>query len=269
MAVLLDSKRLLVTGVLDPRSIAFHVARLAQEEGAEVVLTGFGKARRVTERTAQRLPDPPDVLELDVTEPVQIEAVSKELGSRWGVLDGLVHAVAYAPSSCLGGGFLQAPWQDVATALHVSTYSLAALSAGLSPLFRAGGGGAIVGLDFDATVAWPSYDWMGVAKAGLESCARYLARDLGPDRVSVNLVAAGPLHTMSARSIEGFEHFEEVWAARAPLGWDARDPEPVARAVCMLLSDWARGISGEVVHVDGGAHAIGASSRGYGRADAD
>ncbi len=260
--MLLDGKRLLVTGVFDPRSIAFHVARLAQEEGAEVLLTGFGKALRVTERTAQRLPDPPDVLELDVTQPDQVSAVASELGSRWGVLDGLVHAVAYAPSSCLGGGFLQAPWQDVATVFHVSTYSLAALSAELASLLRAGGGGAIVGLDFDASVAWPSYDWMGVAKAGLESCARYLARDLGPDGVRVNLVAAGPLHTMSARGIEGFEHFEEVWSARAPLGWDARDPEPVARAVCMLLSDWAKGISGEVVHVDGGAHAIGTAIPG-------
>ncbi|MFN2556025.1 MAG: enoyl-ACP reductase FabI [Nitriliruptorales bacterium] len=260
--MLLEGKRLLVTGVFDPRSIAFHVARLAQEQGAQVVLTGFGKARRTTERSAQRLPYPPDVLELDVTEPSHIAAVAKELDARWGVLDGLVHAVAYAPSSCLGGGFLRAPWQDVATVFHVSTYSLAALSAGLAPLLRSRGGGAIVGLDFDASVAWPSYDWMGVAKAGLESCARYLARDLGPDGVRVNLVAAGPLHTLSARGIDGFERFEEVWAARAPLGWDARDPQPVARAVCMLLSDWAKGISGEVVHVDGGAHAMGASIRG-------
>jgi enoyl ACP reductase len=258
--MLLDGKRLLITGVLDPRSIAFHVARLAQEQGADVVLTGFGRARRLTGKTAARLPDPPDVLELDVTVPADVDAVAKELDRRWGGLDGLVHAVAYAPASCLGGGFLDAPWDDVATALHVSTYSLPALGAGLAPLFRAAGGGSVVGLDFDATVAWPGYDWMGVAKAGLESAARYLARDLGPDRVRVNLVAAGPLQTMAARSIDGFAGFEEVWAARAPLGWDARDPEPVARAVCMLLSDWAGAVTGEVVHVDGGVHAVGAGT---------
>ncbi len=256
--MLLEGKRLLVTGVLDPRSIAFHVARLAQEQGAELVLTSFGRARRLTETTARRLPDPPDVLELDVTQPDDVTTVMKELDRRWGGVDGLVHAVAFAPDSCLGGAFLEASWQDVATALHVSTYSLAALAGGAAPLFRAAGGGAVVGLDFDASVAWPGYDWMGVAKAGLESCARYLARDLGADRVRVNLVAAGPLHTVAARSIEGFDTFDEVWAQRAPLGWDARDPEPVAKVVCWLLSDWAEAVTGEIVHADGGAHAVGA-----------
>lgn len=256
--MLLTGKRLLVTGVLDPRSIAFHVAALAQQEGAEVVLTGFGRGRRITEASARRLPDPPDVLELDVTVPADVEAVGDELARRWGALDGVVHAVAFAPASCLGGGFLTAPWEDVATALHVSTYSLAALGSGLAPLLAGSGSASVVGLDFDASVAWPNYDWMGVAKAGLESAARYLARDLGPSGVRVNLVAAGPLHTVAARSIDGFGGFEDVWRARAPLGWDARDPSPVARAVCLLLSDWAGGITGEVVHVDGGAHAVGA-----------
>ncbi|MGH3441452.1 MAG: enoyl-ACP reductase FabI [Nitriliruptorales bacterium] len=254
--MILDGKRLLVTGVLDPRSIAFHIARLAQEQGAEIVLTGFGRARRITETTARRLPDPPDVLELDVTQPADIEAAAKELDRRWGGLDGLVHAVAFAPASALGGNFLSTPWDDVATAIHVSTYSLPALGSGFAGLFRAAGGGSIVGLDFDASVAWPSYDWMGVAKAGLESAARYLARDLGPDQVRVNLVAAGPLRTMAAKSIEGFDGFDG-WEERAPLGWDMTDPEPVARAACMLLSDWSAGITGEIVHVDGGAHAMG------------
>ena len=258
--MLLEGKRLLITGVLDPRSIAFAVAQLAQEQGAEVVLTSFGRARRLTETSARRLPQPPDVLELDVTVPDDVAAVASDLEQRWGGVDGVVHAVAYAPPSCLGGGFLTAPWEDVATALHVSTYSLAALAAGLAPLLRAAGRSSVVGLDFDASVAWPSYDWMGVAKAGLESCARYLARDLGPGGVRVNLVAAGPLHTMAARSIDGFDTFDEVWSQRAPLGWDARDPLPVAQAVCLLLSDWSSAITGSIVHADGGVHAVGAAS---------
>ncbi|MDX1658318.1 MAG: enoyl-ACP reductase FabI [Nitriliruptorales bacterium] len=258
--MLLEDKKLLITGVLDPRSIAFSVARLAQEQGAEIVLTGFGKGRRLTERTAQRLSETPDVLELDVTNEQDIANVAKEVDDRWGHLDGMLHAVAFAPESCLGGGFLDAPWEDVSTALQVSTYSLAALGRGFSSLLEASGSGAIVGLDFDASVAWPGYDWMGVAKAGLESTARYLARDLGPRGIRVNLVAAGPLHTMAARSIDGFGGFEDVWTDRAPLGWDMRDPEPVARTVCALLSDWTPATTGEIVHVDGGVHALGSSA---------
>ena len=256
--MLLEGKKLLLTGVLDPRSIAFHVARVAQEQGAEVVLTGIGRARRLTERAATRLPDPPDVLELDVTREQDVAAVARDLEERWGRLDGLLHAVAFAPSTCLGGGFLDAPWQDVATAMQVSTYSLAALGRGFADLLADADGAAIVGLDFDAAQAWPGYDWMGVAKAGLEATSRYLARDLGPRGVRVNLVAAGPLRTIAASSIDGFEHFEPVWDERAPLGWDVRDPEPVARTVCALLSDWLPAVTGEIVHVDGGAHAIGA-----------
>ncbi len=255
--MLLDGKRLVITGVLDPRSIAFHVARIAQEQGAEVVLTGFGRAKRLTERTAKRLPQPVDVLELDVTQPDDIDALRKELDERWGRVDGLLHAIAFAPESCLGGGFLDAPWADVATAMQVSTYSLPAVAGGLAPLLEAGRG-SVVALDFDATVAWPSYDWMGVAKAGLESASRYLARELGPRGVRVNLVAAGPIRTMAATHIDGFDTFEDVWGERAPLGWDVTDPEPVARTVCGLFSDWFPATTGEVVHVDGGAHAMGA-----------
>lgn len=256
--MLLEDKRLLITGVLDPRSIAFHVARTAQAEGAELVLTGFDKARRLTERTAGRLDDEPDVLELDVTREEDVRGVAEDLADRWGAVDGVLHAVAFAPDACLGGGFVDAPWDDVAEALHVSAYSLAALGRGLRGLLAAAGSASIVGMDFDAQVAWPGYDWMGVAKAALESTARYLARDLGSEGVRVNLVAAGPLSTMAARSIEGFSSFEDVWQRRAPLGWDLKDPEPVARAVCMLLSDWSAGITGEIVHVDGGVHAMGA-----------
>lgn len=268
--MLLDGKRLLITGVLDPRSIAFSVARVAQEQGADVVLTGFGRGKRLTERAASRLPERPDILELDVQKPEDIDAVRGELGSRWGGLDGVLHAIGFAPASCLGGGFLDAPWEDVSTALHVSTYSYVALGRGLADLLASDGGGSIVGLDFDATIAWPGYDWMGVAKAGLESANRYLARDLGPRGIRVNLVSAGPLHTMAARSIEGFSAFEDVWSERAPLGWDLRDPDPVARNVCALFSDWMPAVTGEIVHVDGGVHAVGTGlPEGYGATAAD
>ncbi|CAN5870884.1 enoyl-ACP reductase FabI [soil metagenome] len=259
--MLLEGKRLLVTGVLTEASIAFAVARLAQEQGAEVVLTGFGRGLSITQRVARRLPQPVDVLELDITDSAQIEAVAANLGDRWGALDGVVHAIGFAPSSAIGGDFLTTPWEDVATAVQVSTYSLASLAKGMAGLLRKAGGGAIVGLDFDATVAWPAYDWMGVAKAGLESACRYVARDLGEQQTRVNLVAAGPLRTMAAKQIAGFSEFEDVWAKRAPLGWDVTDAEPVARVVCALLSDWMPAVTGEIVHADGGAHAMGGNVR--------
>jgi enoyl ACP reductase len=251
---LLAGKRVLVTGVLNDSSIAFSVARLAQEQGAEVVLSSFGRVMRITERAARKLPEPPVIVELDVTSEADFAALADRLP---GPLDGVVHAIAVAPESCLGGGFLDAPWEDVAVALRVSTHSLPALVAACGS--RLVDGGAVVGLDFDnSRQAWPVYDWMGVAKAALESSARYLARELGPRRVRVNLVAAGPLRTLAARSIPGFEHFESVWAERAPLGWDVRDAEPAARAVVALLSDWFPATTGEIVHVDGGFHATGA-----------
>jgi enoyl ACP reductase len=255
---ILDGKRILVTGVLTDASLAFAVARRAQQEGADVVLTGAGRGLSLTRRTARKLPSQPDVLELDVTSPAQVDAVRDELSSRWGGLDGLLHAIGFAPPSCLGGGFLDATWDDVSVAMHVSAYSLKALAAGMAPLFTAAGGGSVVGLDFDATVAWPAYDWMGVAKAALESTTRYLARDLGASKVRVNLVAAGPIRTLAAKSIPGFERFEDVWDERAPLGWNVHDADPVARACVALLSDWFPMTTGEMVHVDGGYHAIGA-----------
>ena len=254
---LLDGKRLLVTGVLTDASIAFTVARLAQEQGAEVVLTGFGRGLSITRRIAARLPTEPDVLELDVGQPGHLEAVAADLDSRWGAVDGVVHAIGFAPASAIGGEFLATPWEDVATALHISTYSFPALASSMAPLLAKAGGGSIVGLDFDASVAWPSYDWMGVAKAGLEAACRYTARDLGAQGTRVNLVAAGPLKTVAAKSIAAFSTFEESWGRRAPLGWDITDAEPVARAVCALLSDWLPAVTGEIIHVDGGAHAIG------------
>ncbi|SRR5579875_2201925 len=252
---LLDGKRILVTGVLTDSSIAFHVARIAQEQGAAVVLTGFGRLSLV-ERIARRLPDPPPVLELDVTDPGQLDSLAGRVGEHVDRLDGVVHAVANAPAAALGGNFLNTAWDDVSAALHVSTYSLKALAMAALPLMRERGG-AIVGLDFDASLAWPSYDWMGVAKAGLESCARYLARYLGEHRIRVNLVAAGPLRTIAATSIPGFERFESVWGERAPLGWDLGNHEPAARACVALLSDWFPATTGEIVHVDGGVHAVG------------
>ena len=253
---LLDGKRIVITGVLTDASIAFGVARLAQEQGAEIVLTGAGRGLSLTERTARKLPAPPPVLELDVTEPDHLVSVREDLAERWGRVDGVLHAIGFAPAVCLGGNFMEATWDDVSVALHVSAYSLKALADAFGPLM--GPGSALVGLDFDASVAWPAYDWMGVAKAALESTSRYLARELGSRGIRVNLVAAGPLRTMAAKSIPGFSAFEDSWQARAPLGWDITDTEPAARACVALLSDWFPATTGEMVHVDGGYHAIGA-----------
>jgi enoyl-[acyl-carrier protein] reductase I len=252
---ILDGKQVLVTGVITDASIAFHIARIAQREGAQVVLTGYGRLSLV-ERIAKRLPAEAPVVELDVTDADHLDSLADRLRPHAGRLDGVVHSIGFAPESALGGNFLQTPWPDVSTALHVSAYSLKALATACTPLMKAGG--SIVAMDFDATVAWPKYDWMGVAKAALESCARYLARDLGPSGIRVNLVAAGPLKTMAARSIPGFDEFETVWSTRAPIGWDLSDPEPAARAAVALLSDWFPRTTGEILHVDGGVHAIGA-----------
>ncbi len=257
MPGLLEGKRILVTGVLTDDSLAYGVAEMAQREGAQVVLTGAGRGMSLTRRVARHLPDPPDVLELDVTVDGHVEAVASELRSRWGALDGVLHSIGFAPPACLGGGFLDAGWQDVKVALEISAYSLKLLAAGFRDLMREAGGGSVVGLDFDATVAWPGYDWMGVAKAALESTARYLARDLGADRTRVNLVAAGPIRSMAAKSIPGFSAFEEAWAGRAPLGWSVSDSAPVAKACVALLSDWFPATTGEIIHVDGGFHAMG------------
>jgi meromycolic acid enoyl-[acyl-carrier-protein] reductase len=256
--MLLDGKKLLITGVLTPASIAFDSARVAQEQGADILLTGFGRGMSLTEKTARRLPAPPDVLELDVNQPEHVDALAKELEARWGTVDGVLHAIGFAPEDALGGNFLNTPWESVATAVQTSAFSLKALAVGLLPLMKERGG-AVVTLDFDATVAWPLYDWMGVSKAALESVTRYLARDLGPHGVRVNCVSAGPLKTIAAKGIPGFNTLADVWHERAPLGWDTSDPEPVARAVAFLLSEWSVGITGEIVHVDGGFHAIGAA----------
>jgi enoyl-[acyl-carrier protein] reductase I len=252
---LLAGKRLLVTGVITDASIAFSVAKLAQENGASVMLTGFGRLSLV-QRIAKRLPEPAPVIELDVTNAEHLAGLEAQVREHVDGLDGVVHSIGFAPQSCLGGGFLDAPWEDVATALQVSTYSYKSLATACLPLL--GRGGSVVGLTFDATKAWPVYDWMGVAKAGLESASRYLALHLGERGIRSNLVSAGPLRTMAAKSIPGFEQFEDAWAQRAPLGWDLTDQEPAARAVCALLSDWFPATTGEIVHVDGGYHALGA-----------
>ena len=256
---LLDGRRLLITGVLTRGSIAFEVARQAQEDGAQIVLSGFGRGMRLTERAARHLPDPPDVLELDVNEPDDLARVADELRTRWGGVDGVLHAIAFAPADALGGGFLDTPASSAITAFQTSAFSLKALAAALAPMLE--NGGSVVGLDFDAAVAWPVYDWMGVAKAALESVSRYLARDLGPRGIRVNLVSAGPIETIAAGGIPGFDELAGLWRAGAPLGWDTRDASPVAAAVCFLLSDRARGITGEILHVDGGFHAMGAPLR--------
>jgi len=253
-----QGKRFLVTGVLTDDSLAFGVAKLAIEEGAEIVLTGAGRGLSLTRRTARKLGPDVRVLEMDVSAPQQISAVAAEITSEWGRLDGILHAIGFAPANCLGGDILKANWEDVSTAIEISAYSMKALAEAFLPLMEAAGKASIVGLDFDATVAWPAYDWMGVAKAALESLCRYLARDLGQRSIRVNLVAAGPVRTIAAKSIPGFALFEESWQTRAPLGWDVHDLGPVAKACVALLSDWFPMTTGSMIHVDGGFHSMGA-----------
>lgn len=252
---ILDGKNILITGVLTEASIAYGVADLALREGASVVLTGAGRGLSLTRRVARKLPGDVDVFEFDVTVADHVVALREELAQRWGRVDGALHAIGFAPASCLGDDFLAAPWEDISIAVQISAYSLKTLSDVVAPLMTEGG--SIVGLDFDAGVAWPVYNWMGVAKAALESLSRYLARELGEAGVRVNLVAAGPLRTMAAKSIPGYSVFEDAWAGRAPLGWDVEDSSGVARSCVALLSDWMPQTTGEIIHVDGGFHAMG------------
>ncbi len=252
---ILEGKNILVTGVLTDGSIAFHIARLAQEEGANVVLTGFGRGLSLTTRIAGRLPKLPPIIELDVTNQEHLNGLAAEVKKHLPHLDGVVHSIGFAPEAALGGNFLNTQWEDVATAVQVSAFSLKSLTMACHPLFK--NRASVVGLDFDAQVAWPKYDWMGVAKAALESTSRYLARDLGKDNVRVNLIAAGPIKTIAAKSIPGFEEFENVWNQRSPLFWDITDPVPAAQGAVALLSDWFPKTTGEIIHVDGGLHAMG------------
>jgi meromycolic acid enoyl-[acyl-carrier-protein] reductase len=252
---LLEGKKLLITGVLMDNSIAWHVAKVAQEEGAEVVLSSFGRQMRITTAVAKRLPVTPPVVELDVTNQDDLDALAERVGEHVDHLDGVLHSIGYAPPGALGGRFLKTKWDDVATAVHVSTFSFKSLAVAALPMMSSGG--SIVGLTFDGTVAWPVYDWMGVAKAGLESASRYLARELGPQGIRVNLVAAGPIRTTAAKSIPGFEEFEKAWEEKAPLGWDIRDAVPTARACAALMSDWFPATTATIIHVDGGLHSMG------------
>lgn len=257
---LLDGHRILVTGVLTDDSLAYGIARRCLEEGAEISITGAGRGLSLTRRTARKLGDVGEILALDVTSETEIAAAVAAVEQRFGHLDGLVHAIGFAPENCLGQGMFAASFEDVAVALRVSTFSLAALAGAFRPLLaksQAPGGASIVALDFDGSRAYPHYDWMGVAKGALESLGRYLARDLGADNVRVNLIAAGPVRTMAAKSIPGFSTFEDSWRDRAPLGWDVRDGSPVADAAVALLSPLMRATTGAVIHVDGGAHAMG------------
>ncbi|WP_277451531.1 enoyl-ACP reductase FabI [Janibacter sp. DB-40] len=250
---MLTGKTFLITGVLMESSIAFHVAKLAQEQGAQVILTSFGRTMKITRSIAKRLPQEAPVIELDVTSDEDLAALADRVGEHAETLDGVLHSIGFAPEGAFN--FLEADWEDVATAVHVSAFSLKALAVAALP--RMAEGGSVVGLTFDASYAWPVYDWMGVAKAAFESTNRYLARDLGPKGVRCNLVAAGPIKTTAAKSIPGFEQFEENWDDRAPLGWDVGDPVPTAKACTMLLSDWFPATTGEILHVDGGVHAMG------------
>jgi len=251
---MLAGKRLLITGVLTRKSIAFAAAREAQLAGAEIVLTGFGRTRRMTERTAQRLPRPAEVVELDVNSESDLAALAIDLERRWGALDGVLHAIAFAPADAIGDEFLKTPPESAAEAFRTSAYSYQGVARHLAPLM--GNGGSIVGLDFDPSVAWPSYGWMGVSKAALEAVSRYLARELGPRGIRSNLISAGPIASPAAGGIPGFNELAGSWGQAAPLGWDRDDPTSVAHAICFLFSDWSAAISGEVIHVDGGVHAV-------------
>jgi enoyl ACP reductase len=259
--MLLDGKKLLVTGVLTDDSIAFSVAKVAQEAGAEVLLTGVGRGMSLTQRVAKKLPTTPDVLELDVNNPEHIEAVSADVMRRWGKVDGVVHAIGFMPGDALGGNFLNTPWESVAFGFQTSAFSLKALSVGLLEPMKAAGAASVVSLTFDGRFAWPIYDWMGVAKAGLEATTRYLARDLGEFGIRVNTVSAGPIRTMAGKSIPGFDQIADTWLKRAPLGWDMTDATAVGQMCCFLLSDWSTMTSGELIHVDGGYHAMGTDIR--------
>ncbi len=250
---ILEGKKLLITGVLMDSSIAFHVAKIAQQEGATVILTSFGRTMKITQTIAKRLPETPVVIELDVADQEHLDTLADRLREHVDSLDGVLHSIGFAPQGAFN--FLEGTWEDVSTALQISAYSLKSLAVATLPLMSEGG--SVVGLTFDAKFAWPVYDWMGVAKAAFESTNRYLARDLGPKNVRCNLVAAGPIRTTAAKSIPGFEQFEKVWDDRAPLGWDVNDPEPAAKACAALLSDWFPATTGEIVHVDGGVHAMG------------
>ncbi|MEO7399017.1 MAG: enoyl-ACP reductase FabI [Ilumatobacteraceae bacterium] len=251
---LLSGKNIVITGVLTDASLAFGVAKLAQQEGAEIVLTGAGRALSLTQRTARKLPEPAPVFELDVTVPDHLATVRDQLSEKWGRVDGVLHSIGFAPASCLGDDFMAPTWDDVSVAMNISAYSLKALADAFVPLMT--NGGSFVGLDFDNSVAWPAYNWMGVAKAALESVNRYLAKELGSLGIRSNLIAAGPVKTMAAKSIPGFSKFEDVWSDRAPLGWDVYDSSAVAKAVVVLLSDWFPATTGEIIHVDGGFHAV-------------
>ncbi|WP_127126147.1 enoyl-ACP reductase FabI [Georgenia sp. SYP-B2076] len=252
---LLEGKTILVTGVLKDNSIAFHVARIAQEQGAKVILSSFGRQFRLTEVTARRLPETAPVVQLDVQSQDDLDGLADAVREHTDHLDAVVHSIGFAPQSVMGGNFLSGEWKDVATAIEVSAFSLKSLAVAAKPLM--GAGSAVVGLTFDASFAWPVYDWMGVAKAAFESTSRYLARDLGRDGIRVNLVSAGPIRTTAATSIPGFDQVESGWGERAPLGWDVTDAEPTARTVVALCSDWLPATTGEIVHADGGVHAMG------------
>lgn len=257
---LLSDHRILITGILTDDSLAFGIAKRALEEGATIAVSGAGRGTSITRRTARKLGEVGEIIELDVTDPAQVSAAVEEVSNRFGRLDGLVHAIGYAPPSCLGSGMFTAPFEDVATAMHISMYSLAALVGAFRPLLQkseALGGASVIALDFDGTRAYPAYDWMGVMKAGLESLGRYLSREVGPDKIRVNMLAAGPIRTIAAKSIPSFSLFEDTWDERAPLGWDVHDSSAVADTAVALLSPLLRATTASVIHVDGGAHSMG------------
>lgn len=257
---MLAGKRLLITGVVNTDSIAFATAVAALDGGAEILLSSLGRDLDAARRAAAELPGEVPIVEADLTSTEDLEHLAAHIAGTWGHLDGALHAIAFAPQEALAGSFLDAGSQAAARAFDTSTFSYASLARVVAELAPPSGG-SIVGLDFDAAGAWPVYNWMGVCKAGLEAVNRYVARDLGPRRIRSNLIAAGPIHTRAAGGIPDFQRLTDAWDSTSPLPWDAKDSSPVADTACFLLSDLSRMISGEILHVDGGYHAMAAPLR--------
>jgi enoyl-[acyl-carrier protein] reductase I len=250
-------KQGLIVGVANKRSIAWGIAQAVSRRGARLALTYQGRFEEHVTELAQGLPEPSLVLPCDVGSDADIDAVFARIEQDFGSLDFVVHAVGFAPRNELEGPFLNVSRAGFAMALDISTYSLVALARGAMPLMEKKGGGSILTLSFlGSDRVFPNYNVMGVAKAALESTVRYLASDVGPKNVRVNAVSAGPIKTLAAAGVKGFSNILHVYPERAPLRRNV-DMIDVAEASAFLLSDAARGITGEVLLVDAGYHVTG------------
>jgi enoyl-[acyl-carrier protein] reductase I len=247
----------LIIGVANKRSISWSIAQAAQASGARLALTYPSQRLEENVRELAEKLENPLVLPCDVGSDDQIAALASSLDREFGGLDFLVHGAAFAPSSALDNPFLQTTREDFRIALDVSTYSLIAIARAVQPLMEKRGGGSILTLTYlGGTRVFQGYNVMGVAKAGLETTVRYLASDLGPQKIRVNAISAGPIKTLAAAGISGFSTILQVYRDRAPLRKNVELGE-VADAAMFLLGPESRGITGEVMMVDGGFHVMG------------